>query len=93
MALLGEQLMQSPALLMRITASKPMLGYNSSLYLFDWIFMDFLSFKTNYVIRVDGGIPPLVELLQFVDKKVQIAAAGAIRTLAFKNNENKNQVF
>lgn len=38
-----------------------------------------------------GGIPPLVELLEFVDAKVQRAAAGALRTLAFKNDENKNQ--
>lgn len=85
--------MQSLAWLMRIAASKPVLGYNFPLYLFDWIFMYFLSFKTNYVIRVEGGIPPLVELLRFVDTKVQIAAAGAIRTLAFKNGENKKQVF
>jgi hypothetical protein len=41
---------------------------------------------------MEGGIPPLVELLEFTDTKVQRAAAGALRTLAFKNDENKNQV-
>ncbi|CAK9151067.1 unnamed protein product [Ilex paraguariensis] len=43
-------------------------------------------------VRVEGGIPPLVELLEFIDTKVQKAAAGALRTLAFKNDENKNQI-
>lgn len=42
--------------------------------------------------RTEGGIPPLVHLLEFADTKVQRAAAGALRTLAFKNDENKNQV-
>ncbi|KAL5995955.1 hypothetical protein ACLOJK_026028 [Asimina triloba] len=48
------------------------------------------SIKTR--VRIEGGIPPLVELLEFTDTKVQRAAAGALRTLAFKNDENKNQV-
>ncbi|KAF5202753.1 Arm repeat protein interacting with abf2 [Thalictrum thalictroides] len=48
------------------------------------------SIKTR--VRVEGGIPPLVELLEFADTKVQRAAAGALRTLAFKNDENKNQI-
>ncbi|XVF32582.1 hypothetical protein REPUB_Repub17cG0094500 [Reevesia pubescens] len=43
-------------------------------------------------ISVEGGIPPLVELLEYHDMKVQRAAAGALRTLAFKNDENKNQI-
>ncbi|XP_012092239.1 ARM REPEAT PROTEIN INTERACTING WITH ABF2 [Jatropha curcas] len=43
-------------------------------------------------VRIEGGIPPLVELLEFVDVKVQRAAAGALRTLAFKNDENKSQI-
>ncbi|KAJ4969303.1 hypothetical protein NE237_016004 [Protea cynaroides] len=43
-------------------------------------------------VRIEGGIPPLVELLEFTDMKVQRAAAGALRTLAFKNDENKNQI-
>ncbi|KNA05314.1 hypothetical protein SOVF_191540, partial [Spinacia oleracea] len=43
-------------------------------------------------VRVEGGIPPLVELLDSTDVKVQRAAAGALRTLAFKNDENKNQI-
>ncbi|KAL5864026.1 hypothetical protein ACOSQ3_001540 [Xanthoceras sorbifolium] len=43
-------------------------------------------------VRLEGGIPPLVELLEFVDVKVQRAAAGALRTLAFKNDENKRQI-
>lgn len=41
---------------------------------------------------MEGGIPPLVHLLEFADTKVQRAAAGALRTLAFKNDENKIQV-
>ncbi|MFS7975834.1 putative armadillo-like helical protein [Helianthus anomalus] len=44
------------------------------------------------LVRVEGGIPPLVELLEFADMKVQRAAAGALRTLAFKNDENKTQI-
>uniref|UniRef100_A0A5B6YH22 Putative ARM REPEAT PROTEIN INTERACTING WITH ABF2 n=1 Tax=Davidia involucrata TaxID=16924 RepID=A0A5B6YH22_DAVIN len=48
------------------------------------------SIKTR--VRLEGGIPPLVELLEFIDPKVQRAAAGALRTLAFKNDENKNQI-
>ncbi|KAJ6838792.1 ARM REPEAT PROTEIN INTERACTING WITH ABF2 [Iris pallida] len=48
------------------------------------------SIKTY--VRIEGGIPPLVELLEFTDLKVQRAAAGALRTLAFKNDENKNQI-
>ncbi|PHT46975.1 hypothetical protein CQW23_16133 [Capsicum baccatum] len=48
------------------------------------------SIKTR--VRIEGGIPPLVELLGFADAKVQRAAAGALRTLAFKNDENKNQI-
>lgn len=43
-------------------------------------------------VRIEGGIPPLVELLDSTDIKVQRAAAGALRTLAFKNDENKNQI-
>ncbi|XP_076959985.1 uncharacterized protein LOC143636219 [Bidens hawaiensis] len=48
------------------------------------------SIKTR--VRVEGGIPPLVELLELVDAKVQRAATGALRTLAFKNEENKTQI-
>ncbi|ONH93589.1 hypothetical protein PRUPE_8G240700 [Prunus persica] len=48
------------------------------------------SIKTR--VRIEGGIPPLVELLNFFNTKVQISAAGALRTLAFKNDENKNQI-
>ncbi|KAL1825941.1 hypothetical protein ACET3Z_012719 [Daucus carota] len=36
--------------------------------------------------------PPLVELLEFPDLKVQRAVAGALRTLSFENYENKNQI-
>jgi len=46
----------------------------------------------DYVFRIEGAIPYLVELLEHADAKVQRAAAGALRTLAFKNDENKNQV-
>uniref|UniRef100_A0ACD5U334 Uncharacterized protein n=1 Tax=Avena sativa TaxID=4498 RepID=A0ACD5U334_AVESA len=48
------------------------------------------SIKT--CIRIEGGIPPLVELLESQDIKVQRAAAGALRTLAFKNDENKTLI-
>ncbi|KAH9605604.1 hypothetical protein KSS87_018739 [Heliosperma pusillum] len=48
------------------------------------------SIKTR--VRAEGGIPPLVELLEFSDAKVQKAVAGALRTLAFKNDENKKQI-
>ncbi|KAK9672003.1 hypothetical protein RND81_12G069500 [Saponaria officinalis] len=48
------------------------------------------SIKTR--VRAEGGIPPLVELLEFRDAKVQKAVAGALRTLAFKNDENKKQI-
>eukprot|EP01018_Ginkgo_biloba_P034226 Gb_07904 [translate_table: standard] len=48
------------------------------------------SIKT--LVRTEGGIPPLVELLESADSKVQRAAAGALRTLAFKNEANKNQI-
>ena len=47
---------------------------------------------TFCIFRVEGGIPPLVELLNFPDVKVQRAAAGALRTVSFRNDENKNQV-
>ncbi|CAM6008724.1 unnamed protein product [Sphagnum balticum] len=43
-------------------------------------------------VRTEGGIPPLVALLESTDCKVQRAAAGALRTLAFKNEANKNQI-
>nr|XP_004493669.1 ARM REPEAT PROTEIN INTERACTING WITH ABF2-like isoform X1 [Cicer arietinum] len=44
------------------------------------------------LVRLEGGIPPLVELLEFNDTKVQRAAAGALRTLAFQNADNKIQI-
>ncbi|KAG2274069.1 hypothetical protein Bca52824_056624, partial [Brassica carinata] len=47
---------------------------------------------TFCIFRVEGGIPPLVELLNFPDVKVQRAAAGALRTVSFRNDENKNQI-
>jgi len=43
-------------------------------------------------VRVEGGIPPLVSLLETKDPKVKRAAASALRTLAFKNDDNKNQI-
>ncbi|KAG6774480.1 hypothetical protein POTOM_021833 [Populus tomentosa] len=44
------------------------------------------------LVRIEGAIPFLVELLEHADNKVQRAAAGALRTLAFKNDENKNLI-
>ncbi|XP_058748627.1 ARM REPEAT PROTEIN INTERACTING WITH ABF2-like isoform X2 [Vicia villosa] len=49
-----------------------------------------INIKT--LVRLEGGIPPLVDLLESNDKKVQRAAAGALRTLAFQNAENKDQI-
>lgn len=43
-------------------------------------------------VRGEGGIPPIVALLEAWDIKVQRAGAGALRTLAFKNEENKKQI-
>ncbi|CAI7817578.1 unnamed protein product, partial [Closterium sp. NIES-54] len=43
-------------------------------------------------VRAEGGIPPLVELLESLDPKVQRAGAGALRTLAFKNEASKNLI-
>ena len=43
-------------------------------------------------VRIDGGIPPLVALLESADTKVQRAAAGALRTLALKNDDNKKEI-
>jgi len=51
-----------------------------------------LYLYTYGIFRREGGIPPLVELLEFNDNKVQRATARALGTLAFKNDGNKNQV-
>jgi hypothetical protein len=96
MVLLGKQLMQSLTLLMRIVASKHVSGL--LMYIFFFFFPSLVSVITHfhgifdYVFRIEGAIPYLVELLEHADAKVQRAAAGALRTLAFKNDENKNQV-
>lgn len=44
------------------------------------------------MVRREGGIAPLVRLLSSWDMKVQRAGAGALRTLAFKNDDNKRQI-
>ncbi|KAJ4849009.1 hypothetical protein Tsubulata_033336 [Turnera subulata] len=44
------------------------------------------------IIRIEGGIPPLVDLLRLDHPEVRRAAAGALRTLAFRNEDNKNQI-
>ncbi|KAK1373024.1 ARM REPEAT PROTEIN INTERACTING WITH ABF2-like [Heracleum sosnowskyi] len=43
-------------------------------------------------VRSERGIPPLVELLEFPNSKVQRAAAGALRSLSLNNDANKNQI-
>jgi len=97
MVLLGKQLMQSLTLLMRIVASKHVSGLLMYIFFF-FFFPSLVSVITHfhgifdYVFRIEGAIPYLVELLEHADAKVQRAAAGALRTLAFKNDENKNQV-
>ncbi len=50
------------------------------------------STRAQNRVRTEGGIPPLVALLEAWDIKVQRAGAGALRTLAFKNEENKRQI-
>lgn len=47
---------------------------------------------SSWMNRLEGGVPTLVELLEFDDPKVQRSAAGALRTLAFRNDDNKNRV-
>ncbi|KAJ6953860.1 hypothetical protein NC652_005560 [Populus alba x Populus x berolinensis] len=65
---------------------------------FPFLFPILVSVITHFhgifdcVVRIEGAIPYLVELLEHADAKVQRAAAGALRTLAFKNDENKNQI-
>ncbi|KAF5732769.1 hypothetical protein HS088_TW17G00299 [Tripterygium wilfordii] len=44
------------------------------------------------LVRIEGGIPALVELLEFGDDEVQRAAAGTLRTLAYRNDENKKKI-
>lgn len=88
--------MPSPILLMRTAVSRPVLGQHKfkSFPPFEICFQ-YNSIRMTSILtnRVEGGIPPLVELLEFSDSKVQRAAAGALRTLAFKNDDNKNQVY
>jgi len=50
------------------------------------------NIEIKNMVRADGGIAPLVRLLNSWDLKVQRAAAGALRTLAFKNDDNKRQI-
>lgn len=75
----------------------------AALKLVSGLLVSSLAFESNFSlyppwhnltvhVRIEGGIPPLVELLEYSDVKVQRAAAGALRTLAFKNDENKTQV-
>jgi len=88
--------MLSPILLMRTAALKLVLGLLILLIIvFQFCIQQSAQYSYglwNWTCRMEGGIPPLVELLEFTDTKVQRAAAGALRTLAFKNDENKNQV-
>jgi hypothetical protein len=97
MVLLREQLMQSLTLPMRIVALKHVSGLLIWIALFfSWVWFQLLLYIFygifGYVFRIEGAIPFLVELLEHADNKVQRAAAGALRTLAFKNDENKNLV-
>lgn len=64
-------------------------GFQRFVFFFGTTVLMTSSYLTS---RLEGGIPPLVDLLEFSDSKVQRAAAGALRTLAFKNDDNKNQV-
>eukprot|EP00878_Enallax_costatus_P045108 GHUV01054020.1.p1 GENE.GHUV01054020.1~~GHUV01054020.1.p1 ORF type:complete len:147 (-),score=45.25 GHUV01054020.1:7-447(-) len=50
------------------------------------------NLEIKNMVRREGGIAPLVRLLSSWDMKVQRAGAGALRTLAFKNDDNKRQI-
>jgi hypothetical protein len=87
--------MQQRISLMKIATSKLVSGIILCLYdhlvLLSVVKLPHIADSFAYR-RVVGGIPPLVELLESPDLKVQRAAAGTLRTLAFKNDENKTQV-
>ncbi|KAK7327232.1 hypothetical protein VNO80_31597 [Phaseolus coccineus] len=54
-----------------------------------------LAYKNNNakrLIRKEDGIPPLIELLEFKVKKVQVAATMALGTLAFNNAHNATKM-
>ena len=76
---------------MKMVALKPVSGLLVSSLALESYFSFYLHDIIVHV-RIEGGIPPLVELLEYTDVKVQRAAAGALRTLAFKNDENKTLV-
>ncbi|XP_056161680.1 ARM REPEAT PROTEIN INTERACTING WITH ABF2-like [Syzygium oleosum] len=48
--------------------------------------------SANFLVRMGGGIPLLVELLDANDKYVQGAAAVVLCMLALENKENRNQI-
>jgi len=41
---------------------------------------------------MEGGIPPLVELVEFNVTELQKAVASGLATLAYDNHDNKKQV-
>ena len=86
--------MQLQILHMRIATSKLASGFVLCLFdhLITFSLRSFHLLRVLFYCRMEGGVPPLVELLESQDLKVQRAAAGALRTLAFKNDENKTQV-
>ncbi|XP_041025365.1 uncharacterized protein LOC121265755 [Juglans microcarpa x Juglans regia] len=43
-------------------------------------------------VKIEGGIPPLVQLLEYAGRRVQRAAAGVLQTLALKNDHYKKTV-
>ena len=44
------------------------------------------------IFRMEGGIPPLVELVEFNVTELQKAVASGLATLAYDNHDNKKQV-
>eukprot|EP00256_Glycine_max_P065883 XP_025980478.1 exosome complex exonuclease RRP44 homolog A [Glycine max] len=44
------------------------------------------------LVRMEGGIPPLVELVEFNVTELQKAVASGLATLAYDNHDNKKQI-
>jgi len=45
-----------------------------------------------FIFRIEDGIPPLVELLEYKVRKVQLMAITALGALAYNNAENVSKV-
>ncbi|XVF06921.1 hypothetical protein REPUB_Repub06bG0092600 [Reevesia pubescens] len=54
--------------------------------------LSLIDFGYELSLSLEEQLMQSQTLLEFTDTKVQIVAVGALRTLAFKNDENKNQI-